>query len=183
MSAPERASPQLRLTILLVVVASLFVALFARLWFLQVIERPQRPGGGRRTTAIRLVYTAAPRGIILDRNGNVLVGNVNEPVIEVSQLVAKQQPSMVTRLAPLLGMTVQQLKTAINNPQYSPYAPVPVLADATPQQILYVRGEPAAVPRRAGHHRVGADLHRHGQGGCQHRRLRRPDLASPSTAA
>ena len=46
---------------------------------------------------------------------------------------------MVGRLAPLLGMTVPQLKKAINNLQYSPYAPVPVMPDATPEQILYVQ--------------------------------------------
>ena len=88
---------------------------------------------------IRLVYTQAPRGLIEDRNGNVLVGNVNEPVIEVSRLIASENPSMVTRLAPLLGMTIPQLQRAINNLQYSPYVPVPIMPDATPQQILYIQ--------------------------------------------
>ena len=137
MSLPERSSPQLRLTILLVVVACLFMALFARLWFLQVINSPNAQAAAANN-GIRLIYTPAPRGIILDRNGNVLVGNVNEPVIEVSQLIAKQQPSMINRLAPVVGMTPKQLKAAINNTQYSPYAPVPVLVNATPVQILEV---------------------------------------------
>jgi penicillin-binding protein 2 len=46
---------------------------------------------------------------------------------------------MVGHLAPLLGMTVPQLKKAINNLQYSPYVPVPVMPDATPEQILYIQ--------------------------------------------
>src|SRR6516162_8365948 len=138
MNAPEPASPQLRLTILLVVVACLFVALFARLWFLQVMNAPKAQAAAENN-GVRFVYTQAPRGVIEDRNGHVLVGNVNEPVIEVSRLVASQHPAMVGRLAPLLGMTVPQLKTAINNLQYSPYVPVPVMPDATPEQILYVQ--------------------------------------------
>jgi penicillin-binding protein 2 len=138
MSSPEQASPQVRLTILLVVVACLFAALFARLWFLQVMNAPNAQAAAQNN-GVRLVYTDAPRGVIEDRNGHILVGNVNEPVIEVSQLVASQNPSMVTRLAPLLGMTVSQLKKAIRNLQYSPYVPVPVMPDATPQQILYIQ--------------------------------------------
>src|SRR5262249_13561124 len=138
MNTPEQASPQVRLTILLVVVACLFVALFARLWFLQVMNAPKAQAAAENN-GIRLLYAAAPRGLIEDRNGKVLVANVNEPVIEVSRLVADQNPMMVSRLAPLLGMTVPQLKKAINNLQYSPYAPVPVMPDASPQQILYIQ--------------------------------------------
>jgi penicillin-binding protein 2 len=145
MSAPEQASPQVRLTILLVVVACLFAALFARLWFLQVMNAPKAQAAAQNN-GIRLVYTDAPRGVIEDRNGNILVGNVNEPVIEVSQLVANQNPGMVTRLAPLLGMTVPQLKKAIHNLQYSPYVPVPVMPNATPEQILYIQENQSLFP-------------------------------------
>jgi penicillin-binding protein 2 len=137
-SPPEEPSRQVRLTILLVVVACLFAALFARLWFLQVMNAPKAQAAAANN-GLRLVYTQAPRGLIEDRAGHVLVGNVNEPVIEVSRLVAAQNPAMIGRLAPLLGMTVPQLKKAINNLQYSPYAPVPVMPDATPEQILYIQ--------------------------------------------
>ncbi|HET6965959.1 MAG TPA: penicillin-binding protein 2 [Acidimicrobiales bacterium] len=145
MTNADQASPQMRLTILLVVVACLFGALFARLWFLQVINAPQAQAVAA-DNGIRTIYTPAPRGLILDRNGKVLVGNVNEPVIEVNRQVASQNPQMVSRLAPLLGMTVKQLNTAINNLQFSPYAPVPVQVDATPEQILYVQENQAQFP-------------------------------------
>jgi penicillin-binding protein 2 len=138
MTVPDGPRPHLRLTILVVVVGCLFVALFARLWFLQVIDAPQAQAAAA-DNGIRLVYTPAPRGEILDRNGNVLVGNVTVPVIEVTRQVALADPAMTSRLAPLLGMTVSQLKQAINNLQYSPYAPVPVMPDATPQEILYIQ--------------------------------------------
>ena len=61
MSAPKQPSLQLRLTILLVVVACLFAALFARLWFLQVMNAPKAQAAAENN-GIRLVYSQAPRG-------------------------------------------------------------------------------------------------------------------------
>jgi penicillin-binding protein 2 len=145
MNAPTSASPQLRLTILLVVVCCLFAALLARLWFLQVINAPNAQVAAANN-GVEEIYTPAPRGEILDREGRVLVGNVNEPVIEVQRQVAQENPAMLTRLAPLLGMTITELNTALNNLEYSPYAPVPVLPDATPQEILYVQENPSLFP-------------------------------------
>lgn len=123
---------------LLMVVCCLFAALFARIWYLQVINSPKARAVAA-DNGVRLIYLQAPRGRILDRNGNVLVGNVDEPAIEVDRGVAAQNPTMVGRLAPLLGMTSTQLDAAINHLQYSPYAPVPVMPDASPGQILYVQ--------------------------------------------
>jgi penicillin-binding protein 2 len=145
MSAPTSSSPQLRLTILLVVVGCLFAALLARLWFLQVINAPSAQVAAANN-GVEEIYTPAPRGDVLDRQGRVLVGNVNEPVIEVQRQIAQQNPAMVYRLAPLLGMTVAELNKALGNLEYSPYAPVPVLPDATPQEILYVQENPSLFP-------------------------------------
>ena len=145
MTTSDQPSPQLRLTIILVVVVCLFSALFARLWFLQVINAPKAQAVAA-DNGVRDIYTQAPRGLILDRNGNVLVGNVNEPVIEVQRQIAAQNPGMVARLAPLLGMTVKQLDAAINNLQYTPYAPVPVMPDASPEEILYVQENQSLFP-------------------------------------
>ena len=145
MTNADHASPQLRLTILIVVVACLFSALLARLWFLQVINAPHAQAVAA-DNGVRTIYTPAPRGLILDSTGKVLVGNVNEPVIEVNRQTAAQNPDMVARLAPLLGKTVKQLTQAINNLQYTPYAPVPVAPDATPQQILYIQENQALFP-------------------------------------
>src|SRR5271165_3861333 len=102
MSAPETATPKMRLTILMLVVACLFGALLARLWFLQVINAP-RAQAVAADNGVRVVYTPAPRGLILDRNGNVLAYNVNEPVIEVDRQVAAFDKQMQARLAPLVG--------------------------------------------------------------------------------
>ncbi len=131
-------SRQVRLNVIIIVVGAMFAALFARLWFLQVINGPQAHLAAVNN-GTRLIYTPAPRGLILDRNGHVLVGNVQEPVIEVDSQAASVHSGMMNRLAALLGMTDSQLKTAVNNLRYSPYAPVPVMPDPSPAQILHIQ--------------------------------------------
>lgn len=145
MSAPAAASvARLRMSVLLVVVACMFLALLARLWFLQVADARS---GAQQVAAAQYVkvYLPAPRGEILDRQGRVLVANRQIPVIEVLQQEASD-PALIGRLAALTGMSVARTRAAISNRQYSPYAPVPVFPDASPSQILYVQEHAALFP-------------------------------------
>ena len=142
MAAPDRpdSSSRMRLTVILVVVVCLFLALFARLWFLQVIDAPQ----GQATAqdqGVKTLYTPAPRGEILDAEGDVLAGNRISEVIEVTdRFRALYDPAMLSRLAALVGMTVPQVKAAINNTDVNPaYAPAVIVRDAAPSEILYIQ--------------------------------------------
>ncbi len=144
-SPAEPDSQRIRLAVLVVIVGCLFAALLARLWFLQVVEAPTAQAAAANN-GVRLIDTPAPRGVIMDRNGVVLVGNATEPVIEVDRQKATKDPATTMRLAALLGMSVKQLGTALNNTQYSPYAPVPVLPGASADQILYVQEHQSLFP-------------------------------------
>jgi penicillin-binding protein 2 len=137
MATPISPGPsRVRLTVLLIVVGCLFAALIARLWFLQVVNVATATTQITQA-AYATVYIPAPRGEILDRNGNVLVGNKQVPVIEVQQQEGSNA-ALVARLAALVGTTPAAMKAAIDNPQFPPYAPVPVYTQATAAQILYV---------------------------------------------
>ena len=75
----------LRLAMLGVLVFGLFASLFTRLWYLQVAESQRiEAQTTARENLLRTVYTAAPRGRVLDRNDNVLIDNrlVNEVVVD-----------------------------------------------------------------------------------------------------
>jgi penicillin-binding protein 2 len=141
----EADGSRLRLTILIVVTACLFGALFARLAFLQVVNAPAAQKTAT-VNGVRQIFTQAPRGLILDTSGQVLVGNRTSMVIEVQRQEAASNPGMMTRLAVLLSMTTKQLTTALNSSQYSPFAPVPVLTDATPSEILYIQEHQSLFP-------------------------------------
>ena len=79
---------RVRVSIVGVVIVALFIALLARLWFLQMGPEEQlRFQAVARST--RVVQTESPRGRILDRNGNVLVENVAEWAVTVDRTLDK----------------------------------------------------------------------------------------------
>ena len=135
----------MRLTVLAVVAACLFATLFARLWFLQVVNAPTAQAAVA-TNGSETVSIPAPRGLIYSSDGQELAGNRISQVITVNRQTAATDPTMEANLAALLGMTVAQLRVAIDNRQISPYAPVPVLNDASNSQILYVKEHQAMFP-------------------------------------
>ena len=82
MTAPVSPEPsRTRLTVLLIVVGCLFIALLARLWFLQVID-VTAARAAVTTSGQVTVLEPAPRGEILDRDGRALVDNISVPVID-----------------------------------------------------------------------------------------------------
>lgn len=145
MTAPSAPSPHVRLTVVMVVVGCLFATLLARLWFLQVDNAPNAQAAAQNN-GIKVIYTPAPRGEILSSDGQVLAGNRPSEVITVDRQAAKDNPAMEPRLATLLGITLQQLQTAINNRQISPYAPVPVQNRVGNAQILYIKEHQSLFP-------------------------------------
>ena len=78
-------------------------------------------------------------------------------------------------------MTVKQLNTAINNLEYSPYAPVPVFPDAQPQQILYIQENPDLFPGVVAPANRSL-VHRDGSRRGQHSGLRRSNRPEPVPA-
>ncbi len=135
---PDLPSAQMRLTVLAVVIVCLFAALFARLWFLQVINEPKAQAAAQGNS-VRLVYTPAPRGRILDRNGTVLVDNMVSEVVTISRVTAKAEPDVVSRLSLLLGASNDELLQRLNDARYSPYVPVPLAVDVKAPVVIYLR--------------------------------------------
>jgi penicillin-binding protein 2 len=136
-------SPRLRLAVVGVVVVSLFSALFARLWYLQVLDSSTFVTAAT-TNQIRFVYEDAPRGRILDRNGQVLVDNRRTQAITVNrnQLNKLDNADEVKgRLAALLNLTREELDKRIADVRYSQYKPIPVAeGDAVPEELyIYVK--------------------------------------------
>lgn len=141
-------TPHLRLAIVGIVVVSLFSALFARLWYLEVLDSGSFVQAAT-SNQVRLVYEEAPRGRILDRNGNVLVDNQRSQAITVNKAIlnrSKLKDEAKAKLAALLGITLDDLDKRINDVRFSQYKPVPVLENATAEQFTYVREHQAELP-------------------------------------
>jgi penicillin-binding protein 2 len=140
---------RLRLTALGVIAITLFGSLFARLWYLQVLDAGQFRVAGQ-TNGVRLVYEAAPRGRILDRNGTVLVDNTMVEQLTVDRATVKKHPEVLGQLAALLSTptkprTVEDLKLALADQRFSPLEPVPV-AEVNKDTVVYVQEHADAFP-------------------------------------
>ncbi len=138
-------SPRLRLAVVGIIVVSLFSALFARLWYLQVLDSSTFVTAAA-TNQIRLVYEDAPRGRILDRNGKVLVDNRRTQAITVNRnqllkLDDAAEEGVKGRLAALLNISREELDKRIADVRFSQYKPIPVAeGDAVPEELyIYVR--------------------------------------------
>lgn len=134
----DTASPRLRMSVIGVVVIGCFAALFARLWYLQVIEAPQleQVATVNRT---REVAVEAPRGRILDRNGKVIVDNRTSLVVNVDRYAFNKMKQVdrdaeVSRLAALFTAfgtptKVDTLQARLDDKQYDDLQPVPIATD------------------------------------------------------
>lgn len=120
------------------VIVSLFAALFARLWYLQILDSEQFRIAATNNQ-VRIVYEPAPRGRILDRHGQVIVDNRASQVVTVSRAELEEDDEVLPRLAALLGVPLKDLQTTVNDPRFSPYRPVPVAEDVSEEVIVYIR--------------------------------------------
>jgi penicillin-binding protein 2 len=126
---------RVRLVVFSVILVTIFVALFSRLWFLQVLAGDEYQALARENR-VRRVESEPPRGRILDRNGNVLVDN--RPTLSITidrQLIDEEKiPKVLKRLSKVLDVRVKELRKRLNDGTVSPYKPVPVANDVTEAQ-------------------------------------------------
>jgi penicillin-binding protein 2 len=145
MTVSEPSAPRtvIRLRVLGVVVAALFSLMFIRLWYLQVLDTSAY---SKTVTAnqVRPVEVPAPRGLIADRNNNIIVGDQVTQDVTLSRVAAQEHPAVVGQLAALLGMSSAQIEADLANVQYSLYKPVPILENAPLSDVLYI-GEHASM--------------------------------------
>jgi penicillin-binding protein 2 len=129
---------RLRLTFLGLLVVSLFVLLFARLWFLQVMAG-ERYATLAEVNAVRTVAVEAPRGRILDRHGEAIVRNRFALVVSVQPAeMGDRRDAVLADLADLLGTDVANLEETIERSRVSPLRPKPVAVDVPEDIVFYI---------------------------------------------
>jgi len=145
MAVSEPSAPRtvIRLRVLGLVVAALFSLMFIRLWYLQILDTTAY---SKTVTAnqVRDVEVPAPRGLITDRNSDIIVGDQVTQDVTLSRVSAQEHPEVVGQLAALLGISSAQIQADLANDQYSLYKPVPILENAPLSDVLYI-GEHASM--------------------------------------
>ena len=131
-------SSRLRLAVLGMVVMSLFCALLARLWYLQILASPTYKVEAQHNS-VAVVYTEAPRGRILDRNGKVLADNRVVLALVAHREKVDAGSEVLGRVAALVGVPVEVLKDRLADERYSLFKPVPLAVDVPKDKLIYVR--------------------------------------------
>ena len=135
-----------RMRVLAMLVAFMFAALSARLWFLQVLASDSFAKQADQNQ-VRLVPLAPLRGEVLDRRGRVLIGNRSSTIITVDrQELNGQEEQVLFRLSSLLKVPVKDLVSRLDSVKYLPYQPVPVAEDVTKDVVFYIEEHRALFP-------------------------------------
>ena len=133
-----------RLVGLTVGVGAIFAALVARLWSMQLVSSEQyaaQAESNRRST----IYTQAPRGRILDRNGDEIVGNRSSLTVVADAGVVDDSVE-VQLLANLIGMPAQAVRRKLQDATEGNQAPRVVSVDVSRRVVAYIGEHPEAFP-------------------------------------
>lgn len=130
---------RLRILVVGVVVVSLFSALFARLWYLQVISGDEYAAAAEGNR-VRTVPREAPRGRILDRRGRILVDNRTANVVAVSRsLVGDERERVVAELSNLLRLPVPEIEDRLEDFRFADFRPIPVATEVDEATLVAIR--------------------------------------------
>lgn len=121
----------------------LFAILFLRLWLLQIVdgETYLAEAKNNRTRSFR---TSAPRGKILDRNGEVLVANRTSLALQVNPRKLPADPAErraeLSRLADLTHSTLKRMRRRMHEElKLAPAAPVTLRRDVGHYLVYYLQ--------------------------------------------
>jgi penicillin-binding protein 2 len=127
-----------RVTVIQTVVFVAFGLLVGGFWFFQIAQgdkfKEMAENNHQRTLPLR-----APRGIILDRNGRVIVENRNSFNISIMRENSKDLNRTIVMLADVTGVPVEEIQQTVERHRGQPsYRPIVVLQNARLDQVAAV---------------------------------------------
>jgi len=142
----DRRGTIARLSILQYIITALFSILAISFWVLQVAQHAKfeemAENNHQRTLALR-----APRGIILDRDGRVLVENRPSFSISIMREHSKDLNRTIRMLAAVLGYEESAVREIVNRHKKEPtYRPITIVPDASIAQVSAVRARRLELP-------------------------------------
>src|SRR5690349_19420012 len=127
-----------RLIVLQVGTVVVFAVLAISFWMLQVVQyekyKEMAENNNQRTLALR-----APRGVLFDRNGKVLVENRHSFTISIVREHSKDLNRTIRELSSITGLDPHQVQTIVDRHRTEPsYRPIVVVEDASLAQVAAV---------------------------------------------
>ncbi|MDW8107461.1 MAG: hypothetical protein RMK45_08275, partial [Armatimonadota bacterium] len=108
---------------MLLAILAVLGVLATRLWYLQVLHGEELATRAELVRT-RLLRTPPPRGLIVDRNGQVVATNRAQIVISVIPEQLRRNPARIPLVAQRLGIAPDELRQLVENPKINPYTPL-----------------------------------------------------------
>ena len=140
MAVPEdRRRVGTRVAVLQVGAIVVFIALGMCFWFLQIVQHQKydemAENNHQRTLALR-----APRGVLFDRDGKVLVDNRDSFAISILREHTTDINRTIQLLASVTGLDPVKVKQIVDKHRSEPsYRPITIVEDATLAQVAAIR--------------------------------------------
>ena len=130
----------LRLGVVGTLVVACFIALFSRLWFLQVLASDEYRQKARENR-VRRIHTEPPRGRVFDRNGVVLVKNRTSLAVTIDRQVVttrRMERRVLRNLSSALDEKQRDLMERLHDEAASPYKPVAVANNVPERTAIWI---------------------------------------------
>ncbi|MGE3401032.1 MAG: penicillin-binding protein 2 [Vicinamibacterales bacterium] len=136
--AEDRRRITIRLVILQVGAVVCFAVLAISFWYLQIIQNARfeemAENNHQRTLALR-----APRGVLFDRNGKVLVDNRYSFTISIDRERTKDMDRTIRVLSAVAGLDPDDVREIVDRNRNTPrYRPIVVVEDASLAQVAAI---------------------------------------------
>ena len=147
---PVAQKSRLRLIVIQALVLSLFVTLFVRLYYLQVVSGEVYQGKAA-AQSVRDIVVQPQRGLIVDAMGRPLVANRMSWVVSIDrtmleELTGHQRKRLVQRVADAVSAPPRSITRRLADWNGSPYQPVPVAEDVRQRSALRILEQPEDYP-------------------------------------
>ena len=142
----DRRNLAMRLSALQYLIAVAFAALAIGFWIFQVAQH-QKFREMAENNHLRRLPLPAPRGVLLDRNGKVLVENRNIFNIALVREQTKNLDRTLRTLAAATGVDEAQLRETVSRRRREPtYRPIVLIENATQEQVIAVMARQWELP-------------------------------------
>ena len=163
-----------RLSYIYIIFIITFSILFMRLWYLQVIKGSELRKISEENR-LRRIYIPAPRGMIFDRNGNLLIDN--RPAFDLHLIPQyfqtaseKEQKKVIYKISQITKMPVNKIYKKIQKSNGKPkFIPTVLKNNLSPEEVaivemnklemigieIHVRIQRTAIYKEVGSHLIG----------------------------
>jgi len=112
-------------------------SLLSRYFYLQVIDY-DRHFSKSKVNSVKALTTYAPRGLILDRNGEILVDNYPTYILTVTPHELRDRESQFRKLSPIINVDLEELNRRYKKYNRGRFLPTVIAKNLTFEQISQI---------------------------------------------